>query len=58
MSTIEPALAAGATADEVVGALVAVLPQVGTPRVVSAARNLALALGYDVSAALEVLDCD
>ena len=55
MSTIEPALAAGATADEVVGALVAVLPQVGTTRVVSATRDLALALGYDVSrAALEL----
>jgi alkylhydroperoxidase/carboxymuconolactone decarboxylase family protein YurZ len=56
MSTVEPALAAGATPDEVVGALVAVLPQIGTARVVSATQNLALALGYDVSAALEQLD--
>jgi hypothetical protein len=31
-----------------------VLPIVGVPRVVSAASNLGLALGYDVADALEV----
>jgi hypothetical protein len=33
-----------------------VMPIVGIARVVAAAPNLALALGYDVSEALEVLD--
>ena len=50
---VEAALAAGATADEIVGTLVAVAPSVGLARVVSAASELALALGYDVEAALE-----
>ena len=53
MSAVEDALEAGATYDEVVGVLVAVLPVVGAARVVSAAPNLALALGYDVDEALE-----
>jgi hypothetical protein len=38
-----------------VGALIAVMPVVGVARVVSAAPNLGLALGYDVGAALEEL---
>ena len=50
---VEAALAAGASADEIVGTLVAVAPSVGLARVVSAAPELALALGYDVEAALE-----
>jgi 4-carboxymuconolactone decarboxylase len=41
--------------DEIVGTLIAVLPIVGVPRVVSAAPNLGLALGYDVANALEVV---
>lgn len=53
-SSAESALAAGATIDEVVGAVIAVAPTVGLARVVSAAPELALALGYDVDAALEV----
>ncbi len=43
------ALAAGATYDEVVASLEAVTPVTGASRVV----QLALALGYDVDAALE-----
>ena len=52
-SAAEVALAAGATVDELVGTLIAVAPTVGLIRVVSAAPELALALGYDVEAALE-----
>ncbi len=43
----------GATEDEIAGVLVAVLPTAGAARVVSAAPRLGLALGYDVSEALE-----
>jgi len=57
-SAVEPALAAGASVDEVVGTLIAVAPTVGLARVVSAAPELALALGYDVEAALETVDRD
>ena len=57
-ATVEAALAAGATVDEVVGTVIAVAPTVGLARVVSAAPELALALGYDVDAALEALDED
>jgi len=52
-STIEMALAAGASIDEVVGTLIAVAPTVGLARVVSVAPELALALGYDLDAAFE-----
>lgn len=54
MSAVDAGLDAGLTFDEVVGTLIAVIPVVGVARVVSAAPNLALALGYDVSEALEV----
>jgi alkylhydroperoxidase/carboxymuconolactone decarboxylase family protein YurZ len=54
--SVEAALAAGASEDEIVGTLVAVAPRVGLARVVSAAPELALALGYDVDAALEALN--
>jgi 4-carboxymuconolactone decarboxylase len=54
MGSVEAALKAGASYDEIVGVLVAILPVVGVARVVSAAPNLGLALGYDVAAALEV----
>lgn len=47
------ALAAGATSDEVVATLEAVAPVTGAPRVVQCAPKVALALGYDVDAALE-----
>jgi alkylhydroperoxidase/carboxymuconolactone decarboxylase family protein YurZ len=57
-SAVEPALAAGAGIDEIVGTLIAVAPTVGLARVVSAAPELALALGYDVDAALEAREGD
>jgi alkylhydroperoxidase/carboxymuconolactone decarboxylase family protein YurZ len=50
------ALAAGATSAEIVATLEAVTPVIGSAEVVSAAPKLALALGYDVEAALESLD--
>lgn len=56
MNAVEAALEAGASREQIVGTLIAVLPLVGVPRVVSAAPNLGLALGYDVSEALEALE--
>jgi 4-carboxymuconolactone decarboxylase len=56
MSAVEAGLDAGASYDEIVGTLIAVMPIVGVARVVSAAPNLGLALGYDVFAALELVD--
>ena len=50
---IAHALAAGATSDEVVASLEAVTPVTGAARVVQCAPKVALALGYDVDAALE-----
>ena len=50
------ALDAGATSDEVVASLEAVTPVTGAARVVQCAPKVALALGYDVDAALERLD--
>jgi 4-carboxymuconolactone decarboxylase len=55
MSAVEAALNAGVSHDEIVGTLIAVVPIVGVPRVVSAAPNLGLALGYDVANALEAV---
>jgi alkylhydroperoxidase/carboxymuconolactone decarboxylase family protein YurZ len=57
-SAVEPALAADASIDEIVGTLIAVAPTVGLARVVSAAPELALALGYDVDAAIETRNGD
>jgi len=51
--TVERAYAAGATDEEIVGVLAAVGPAVGFARVVAAAPDLALAIGYDVEAALD-----
>jgi 4-carboxymuconolactone decarboxylase len=53
---VELALAAGATRNEIVATLEAVTPITGAARVVQCAPKLALALGYDVDAALERLD--
>ena len=53
MEAIESARRWGASSDEIAGCLIAVLPTVGVARVVSAAPKVALALGYDVEAALE-----
>lgn len=55
---IAMALAAGASVDEIIGTLVAIAPDVGMVRAVAAAPELALALGYDVSAAFESPDED
>ena len=54
MSAVEAGLQAGASHEEIVGTLIAVLPLVGVARIVAAAPNLGLALGYDVAEALEV----
>jgi 4-carboxymuconolactone decarboxylase len=43
----DEALSAGASAEEVVDVLLGVLPVVGPVRIVTAAPQLALALGYD-----------
>jgi 4-carboxymuconolactone decarboxylase len=56
MEAIEAARGFGASADQIVGTLIAVMSTVGVTRVVSAAPKLALALGYDVAAALEAHD--
>ena len=50
------ALAAGATDEEIADTLVAIAPVTGLGRVVSAAPDVATALGYDVAAALEEPD--
>ena len=47
------ALAAGATEDEITDVLLAIAPVAGLGRVVCAAPDLAIGLGYDVEAALE-----
>ena len=50
------ALAAGASEDEVTDVLLAIAPVAGLGRIVSAAPEVAIALGYDTEAALEKLD--
>jgi len=50
------ALAAGATDDEIADALLAIAPVTGLGRIVSAAPEVATALGYDITAALEEPD--
>ena len=50
------ALAAGATEDEIADVLLAIAPVAGLGRVVCAAPDVAIALGYDMAAALEEPD--
>ena len=50
------AMAAGVADDEIADVLLAVAPVAGIGRVSSAAPEVAIALGYDVAAALEELD--
>jgi alkylhydroperoxidase/carboxymuconolactone decarboxylase family protein YurZ len=50
------ALAAGASEDEIADVLLAIAPVAGLGRVVSAATGVAIALGYDIAAALEAPD--
>ena len=52
-SCIDLALAVGATADDIVNTLISVAPIAGAARVVAAAPAIALAIGYDIDAALE-----
>jgi 4-carboxymuconolactone decarboxylase len=47
------ALAAGASGEEIADVLLAIAPVTGLGRVVCAAPQVAIALGYDVDAALE-----
>ena len=47
------AMAAGATEDEIADVLLAIAPVTGLGRVVSAAPEVATALGFDIAAALE-----
>ena len=54
----DAALAAGATADEIVGVLIAVAPITGLARVVSATPEVALSIGYDIDQAFEASDSD
>jgi alkylhydroperoxidase/carboxymuconolactone decarboxylase family protein YurZ len=55
---VQWALAAGATADEIVGTLMATAPITGVARVLAAVPELALGLGYDLDVALEAWDGD
>ena len=50
------ALAAGATEDEITDVLLAIAAVAGLGRVVSAAPDLAIGLGYDIEAALMGID--
>jgi 4-carboxymuconolactone decarboxylase len=50
------ALAAGASEEEIADVLLAIAPVAGLGRVVCAAPDMATALGYDITAALEELD--
>jgi 4-carboxymuconolactone decarboxylase len=52
-STITVALNAGATAEEIVGVLIALTPVIGLSRAVSAVPRIAIPIGYDIDAALE-----
>ncbi len=58
MSAVSAALDAGLSMEQIVETLIAVMPTVGVPRVVSAAPKLGHALGYDVSEAFEVVAFD
>jgi hypothetical protein len=49
-------MAAGATEDEIADVLLAIAPVTGLGRIAAAAPDVAIALGYDVAAALEELD--
>jgi alkylhydroperoxidase/carboxymuconolactone decarboxylase family protein YurZ len=56
--TIEAALDAGASPEEILGTLVAVAPISGIARVVSATPEVALSIGYDLDTAFEELSED
>jgi 4-carboxymuconolactone decarboxylase len=48
-----PGTGAGATEDEIADVLLAVAPVTGLGRIVAAAPEVAIALGYDLAAELE-----
>jgi len=50
---VEAAIRTGASLDDLLATLVATAASVGSPRVVAAASQIALAAGYDVDLALE-----
>jgi 4-carboxymuconolactone decarboxylase len=52
-SLTDDAIGMGATPDEIVEVLIAIVPTIGLPRAVAAAPQVAMALGYDVEDALE-----
>ena len=54
--TVGAALDAGATAEEIIGTMIAVAPISGIARVVQATPDVALPIGYDLDAAFEELD--
>jgi alkylhydroperoxidase/carboxymuconolactone decarboxylase family protein YurZ len=54
--SVSRALAAGASAEEITDVLLAIAPVAGLGRVVGAAPDLAIGLGYDVEAALMAID--
>ena len=54
--SVSRAIAAGATEDEVADVLLAIAPVSGLGRIAAAAPDVAIALGYDVAAALEERD--
>jgi hypothetical protein len=51
----EDAQLAGVSADEIVRCLVSLVPTLGVARISTVAPNLALAIGFDLNAALEEL---
>jgi alkylhydroperoxidase/carboxymuconolactone decarboxylase family protein YurZ len=53
VSVVEDAIDSGAGSDEIVGTLLTVGDVIGMARLVSAAPKLALAVGFDIDAALE-----
>ena len=54
--SVTRALAAGASEDEIADVLLAIAPVAGLSRAVCAAPDVATALGYDITAALEEPD--
>jgi len=54
--SVSRAMAAGATEDEISDVLLAIAPVTGLGRIAAAAPDVAIALGYDVAAALEERD--
>ena len=54
--SVSRAIAAGATEDEIADVLLAIARVAGLGRIAAAAPDVAIALGYDVSAAWEELD--